>query len=90
LRNCSRNADRFAYLSFARDDKLVDLSKERLARDTLPLLTAHARGGPARLDRTWPRDRPAAARLLERLLDILDQVVDMLDADRQAHEVRRA
>jgi glucose-6-phosphate isomerase len=38
----ARDADRFARLSFAWDDWLVDLSKERLARDTLPLLIAHA------------------------------------------------
>src|SRR5215831_545404 len=39
----ARDADRFAQLSFSWDDWLVDLSKERLARDTLPLLVARAR-----------------------------------------------
>jgi glucose-6-phosphate isomerase len=34
--------DRFARLSFAWDDWLVDVSKERLGPDTLPLLVAHA------------------------------------------------
>ena len=34
--------DRFTRLSFAWDDWLVDLSKERLGTDTLPLLVAHA------------------------------------------------
>jgi glucose-6-phosphate isomerase len=34
--------DRFAHLSFEWDDWLVDLSKERLGRDTLTLLLAHA------------------------------------------------
>jgi len=34
--------DRFAHLSFGWDDWLVDLSKERLGRETLPLLLAHA------------------------------------------------
>ena len=34
--------DRFAHLSFAWDDWLVDVSKERLGPDTLPLLVAHA------------------------------------------------
>lgn len=38
----ARDADRFARLSFAWDDWLVDLSKERLGTDTLPLLVAHA------------------------------------------------
>jgi glucose-6-phosphate isomerase len=38
----ARDADRFARLSFAWDDWLVDLSKERLGSDTLPLLVAHA------------------------------------------------
>ncbi len=37
------DAGRFARLSFAWDGWLVDLSKERLAADTLPLLVAHAR-----------------------------------------------
>jgi glucose-6-phosphate isomerase len=36
--------ERFARLSFAWDDWLVDLSKERLGPDTLPLLVAHAAG----------------------------------------------
>src|SRR5215831_1926677 len=39
----ARDADRFAQLSFTWDDWLVDVSKERLARDTLPLLVARAR-----------------------------------------------
>jgi glucose-6-phosphate isomerase len=39
----ARDAGRFAQLSFTWDDWLVDLSKERLARDTLPLLVARAR-----------------------------------------------
>src|SRR5215831_2537747 len=39
----AHDADRFAQLSFTWDDWLVDLSKERLARDTLPLLVARAR-----------------------------------------------
>jgi len=34
--------DRFARLSFGWDDWLVDLSKERLGPETLPLLVAHA------------------------------------------------
>ena len=34
--------ERFTRLSFAWDDWLVDLSKERLGTDTLPLLIAHA------------------------------------------------
>ena len=34
--------ERFARLSFAWDDWLVDLSKERLGQETLPLLVAHA------------------------------------------------
>jgi glucose-6-phosphate isomerase len=34
--------ERFTRLSFAWDDWLVDLSKERLGTDTLPLLVAHA------------------------------------------------
>ncbi|HVN34827.1 MAG TPA: glucose-6-phosphate isomerase [Casimicrobiaceae bacterium] len=34
--------ERYARLSFAWDDWLVDLSKERLGTDTLPLLAAHA------------------------------------------------
>ena len=38
----ARDADRFSRLSFVWDDWLVDLSKERLARDTLPLLIEHA------------------------------------------------
>ena len=38
----TRDPDRFAHLSFAWDDWLVDLSKERLGPDTLPLLIAHA------------------------------------------------
>ncbi len=38
----ARDPDRFARLSFAWDDWLVDLSKERLGPDTLPLLVAHA------------------------------------------------
>ena len=40
----ARDPERFERLSFGWDDWLVDLSKERLARDTLPLLLAHARG----------------------------------------------
>jgi glucose-6-phosphate isomerase len=39
----ARDADRFVQLSLVWDDWLVDLSKERLARDTLPLLVARAR-----------------------------------------------
>ncbi len=39
----ARDPERFERLSFGWDDWLVDLSKERLARDTLPLLLAHAR-----------------------------------------------
>ena len=39
----ARDPDRFARLSFAWDDWLVDLSKERLGPDSLPLLVAHAR-----------------------------------------------
>ena len=39
----TRDPDRFERLSFTWDDWLVDLSKERLARDTLPLLVAHVR-----------------------------------------------
>ena len=35
--------DRFSRLSFRWDDWLVDVSKERLAADTLPLLIQHAR-----------------------------------------------
>ncbi len=38
----ARDPDRFARLSFAWDDWLVDLSKERLGPDTLSLLVAHA------------------------------------------------
>jgi glucose-6-phosphate isomerase len=38
----ARDPDRFARLSFAWDDWLVDLSKERLGSDTLPLLLAEA------------------------------------------------
>ncbi len=38
----ARDPDRFARLSFAWDDWLVDLSKERLGPDTLPLLVAEA------------------------------------------------
>ncbi len=38
----ARDPDRFARLSFVWDDWLVDLSKERLGPDTLPLLVAHA------------------------------------------------
>jgi len=36
------DADRYSRLSFTWDDWLVDLSKERLGRDTLPALIAHA------------------------------------------------
>src|SRR5512141_859127 len=32
----------------------------------------------------------ASRSLLQRLLDILDQIVDMLDADRQPHQIRGA
>jgi len=38
----ARDAERFARLSFVWDDWLVDLSKERLAPETLTLLAAHA------------------------------------------------
>jgi glucose-6-phosphate isomerase len=38
----ARDADRFARLSFGWDDWLIDISKERLGPDTLPLLVAHA------------------------------------------------
>ena len=38
----ARDPDRFARLSFGWDDWLVDLSKERLGPDTLPLLLAQA------------------------------------------------
>ncbi len=38
-----RDPERFAHLSFAWDDWLVDVSKERLTRETLALLVAHAR-----------------------------------------------
>ena len=38
----AQDPDRFAGLSFAWDDWLVDLSKERLGRDTLRLLITHA------------------------------------------------
>ena len=38
----ARDAHRFARLSFAWDDWLLDLSKERLTEDTLVLLVAHA------------------------------------------------
>jgi glucose-6-phosphate isomerase len=38
----ARDPDRFGRLSFAWDDWLVDLSKERLGTDTLALLVAHA------------------------------------------------
>ncbi len=38
----ARDPNRFARLSFTWDDWLVDLSKERLGPDTLPLLVAHA------------------------------------------------
>jgi glucose-6-phosphate isomerase len=40
----ARDPDRFTRLSFAWDSWLVDLSKERLGPDTLPLLVAHAHG----------------------------------------------
>lgn len=39
----ARDPQRFERLSFAWDDWLVDVSKERLGPDTLPLLVAHAR-----------------------------------------------
>ena len=39
----ARDPERFDRLSFAWDDWLVDLSKERLAPETLALLVAHAR-----------------------------------------------
>jgi len=38
----ARDAGRFARLSFVWEDWLVDLSKERLGPETLPLLVAHA------------------------------------------------
>ena len=38
-----RDPERFAHLSFVWDDWLVDVSKERLTRETLALLVAHAR-----------------------------------------------
>ncbi len=38
----ARDPGRFGHLSFAWDSWLVDLSKERLGPDTLPLLIAHA------------------------------------------------
>jgi len=40
----ARDPDRFGRLSFGWDDWLIDLSKERLGADTLPLLVAHANG----------------------------------------------
>ncbi|MEP7181043.1 MAG: glucose-6-phosphate isomerase [Betaproteobacteria bacterium] len=39
----ARDPQRFERLSFAWEDWLVDVSKERLAADTLPLVAAHAR-----------------------------------------------
>src|SRR5690606_19761633 len=51
---------------------------------------------PSFTSKRWPRRRPRAplpSRLLlrrgETLLDVLDDVVDVLEADRQAHELRR-
>src|SRR4030095_411240 len=40
---CAGDPGRFLNLSFAFDDWLVDVSKERLTRETLMLLAAHAR-----------------------------------------------
>src|SRR5262245_66536085 len=74
----ARDAGRFSRLSFAWDGWLLDLSKERLGEETLPLLVAHAteRGLPGWIAALFAGEKVNQSQHLPALYTALRQADD--------------